>query len=176
MFRVSPGDISPLLYNDSHVYVVMADGAVFRRSDPSDRLEVTAIDLLRRRGEVIGVDAVKIGIGPGSICTTRVVAGVGVLLAWAAGGTPQLRRLVPFRATVLLGLGLVLAAISAFVPLVLGAGFGESAIVEFTLPPFGDVKFVSVLIFDVGVYLVVLGMALALVRSVGADIDVEGAS
>lgn len=26
----------------------------------------------------IGVDAVKVGIGPGSICTTRVVAGVGV--------------------------------------------------------------------------------------------------
>ncbi len=25
-----------------------------------------------------GVDAVKIGIGPGSICTTRIVAGVGV--------------------------------------------------------------------------------------------------
>ena len=30
-------------------------------------------DLIR-----VGVDAVKIGIGPGSICTTRVVAGVGV--------------------------------------------------------------------------------------------------
>ena len=26
----------------------------------------------------MGVDAVKIGIGPGSICTTRVVAGIGV--------------------------------------------------------------------------------------------------
>ena len=25
-----------------------------------------------------GVDAVKVGIGPGSICTTRVVAGIGV--------------------------------------------------------------------------------------------------
>ena len=25
-----------------------------------------------------GVDAVKVGIGPGSICTTRIVAGVGV--------------------------------------------------------------------------------------------------
>ncbi|MGO1921314.1 MAG: IMP dehydrogenase, partial [Microbacterium sp.] len=25
-----------------------------------------------------GVDAVKVGVGPGSICTTRVVAGVGV--------------------------------------------------------------------------------------------------
>ena len=26
----------------------------------------------------VGVDAVKVGIGPGSICTTRIVAGVGV--------------------------------------------------------------------------------------------------
>jgi IMP dehydrogenase len=26
----------------------------------------------------VGVDAVKVGVGPGSICTTRVVAGVGV--------------------------------------------------------------------------------------------------
>ena len=32
-----------------------------------------ALDLLRA-----GADAVKVGIGPGSICTTRVVAGVGV--------------------------------------------------------------------------------------------------
>ena len=26
----------------------------------------------------VGADAIKVGIGPGSICTTRVVAGVGV--------------------------------------------------------------------------------------------------
>src|SRR5207245_9069046 len=26
----------------------------------------------------VGADAVKVGIGPGSICTTRVVAGVGI--------------------------------------------------------------------------------------------------
>ena len=25
-----------------------------------------------------GVDGIKVGIGPGSICTTRIVAGVGV--------------------------------------------------------------------------------------------------
>ena len=27
---------------------------------------------------IASIDAVKVGIGPGSICTTRVVAGVGV--------------------------------------------------------------------------------------------------
>jgi IMP dehydrogenase len=43
-----------------------------------------------------GADAVKVGIGPGSICTTRMVAGVGVpqltaimdCAAEAAGDTP----------------------------------------------------------------------------------------
>lgn len=30
-----------------------------------------------------GVDGIKVGIGPGSICTTRVVAGVGVPQLWA---------------------------------------------------------------------------------------------
>ncbi len=45
-----------------------------------------------------GVDAVKVGVGPGSICTTRIVAGVGVpqltaisdcvAAAAAAGGVP----------------------------------------------------------------------------------------
>ena len=32
-----------------------------------------ALDLVK-----VGVDAVKVGIGPGSICTTRIIAGVGV--------------------------------------------------------------------------------------------------
>ena len=25
-----------------------------------------------------GVDAIKVGMGPGSICTTRIIAGIGV--------------------------------------------------------------------------------------------------
>ena len=41
-----------------------------------------------------GADAVKVGIGPGQICTTRVVAGVGVPQVTAiyerrAGGEPR---------------------------------------------------------------------------------------
>ena len=31
-----------------------------------------ALDLVRA-----GADAIKVGIGPGSICTTRIIAGVG---------------------------------------------------------------------------------------------------
>jgi len=39
-----------------------------------------------------GVDAVKVGIGPGSICTTRVVAGVGVPQITAISDVSQITR------------------------------------------------------------------------------------
>ena len=37
----------------------------------------------------VGADAVKVGIGPGSICTTRIVAGVGVPQIMAIDGVAQ---------------------------------------------------------------------------------------
>ncbi len=39
-----------------------------------------------------GADAVKVGIGPGSICTTRVVAGIGVPQLWAVGECARAAR------------------------------------------------------------------------------------
>ncbi|HTT05322.1 MAG TPA: IMP dehydrogenase [Steroidobacteraceae bacterium] len=45
-------------------------------------LEIIAGNIVTREGALdlvaAGADAIKVGIGPGSICTTRVVAGVGV--------------------------------------------------------------------------------------------------
>jgi IMP dehydrogenase len=48
----------------------------------SNRVQVVAGNVATPEGAQalidVGADAVKIGIGPGSICTTRIVAGVGV--------------------------------------------------------------------------------------------------
>jgi IMP dehydrogenase len=47
-----------------------------------DKLDIVAGNIATSEGAVAlvkaGVDAVKVGIGPGSICTTRVIAGVGI--------------------------------------------------------------------------------------------------
>jgi IMP dehydrogenase len=53
------------------------------KSDPATRgVQVLAGNVATRAGAQAlvdaGVDGVKVGVGPGSICTTRVVAGVGV--------------------------------------------------------------------------------------------------
>ncbi len=52
------------------------------RSQYGDKFDIVAGNIATSEGAKAlldaGVDAVKVGIGPGSICTTRVVAGVGV--------------------------------------------------------------------------------------------------
>jgi IMP dehydrogenase len=56
--------------------------AIGRIKRQSNAVQVIAGNVATREGTMAlidaGADAVKVGIGPGSICTTRVVAGVGV--------------------------------------------------------------------------------------------------
>jgi len=56
--------------------------AVKRIKDAFPSLQLIAGNVATREGTLdlveAGADAVKIGIGPGSICTTRVIAGIGV--------------------------------------------------------------------------------------------------
>jgi IMP dehydrogenase len=51
------------------------------RAEVGDRVQVVGGNVATREGAAAlveaGADAVKVGVGPGSICTTRVVAGVG---------------------------------------------------------------------------------------------------
>lgn len=61
------------------------------KRDFGDRVDIVAGNIATEEGarDLIraGVDAVKVGIGPGSICTTRVIAGIGVpqmSAIWAA--------------------------------------------------------------------------------------------
>ena len=106
---------------------------------------------------------------PGGGFAGGLVAGTTILLAWTTGGAETVSRVLPIRSTVLMGLGITLAALTGFLSLAPGLAFLESGYVEIPLGVLGKVKLVSALPFDVGVYLVIVGMALGLVQALGED-------
>ncbi|MDP9984238.1 multicomponent Na+:H+ antiporter subunit A [Pseudarthrobacter oxydans] len=108
---------------------------------------------------------------PGGGFAGGLMAGLALTVRYLAGGRFELREATPISAGTLLGIGLATAAASGLVPLLLGGQVFQSAIIEFWLPVFGDVKFVTSTIFDIGVYIVVVGLALDVLRSLGAEID-----
>lgn len=112
---------------------------------------------------------------PGGGFAGGLVAGVAIALAWATDGEEGTRRIVQMRATQLIGIGLLVATATGFGGFVWADAYLESAVWDLTLPLFGEVKLVSAVFFDIGVYLVVVGVSAGLVRSLGAGSGEEPA-
>lgn len=110
---------------------------------------------------------------PGGGFAGGLIAGLALVLRYLAGGQYELGEALPVDAGHLLGAGLVLAAGTATIPLLLGAPPLYSVIVEMTVPVLGHIKLVTSLFFDLGVYLIVVGLVLDVLRSLGARLDDE---
>jgi IMP dehydrogenase len=80
--RLIDAGVDVIVVDTAHGHSIHVINQVTRIKKLSNRVQVIAGNVAT--GEAVralidaGADAVKIGIGPGSICTTRVVAGVGV--------------------------------------------------------------------------------------------------
>jgi multicomponent Na+:H+ antiporter subunit A len=106
---------------------------------------------------------------PGGGFAGGIVAGAAIALRYAAGGIADVRSLSRAHPWTVLGAGLLLSAATAVVPVLAGGSLLESATVEADLPLLGHLKTSSALVFDVGVYLVVLGLVLMVFESFGDD-------
>jgi multicomponent Na+:H+ antiporter subunit A len=108
---------------------------------------------------------------PGGGFAGGLVAGLALVLRYLAGGRYELGEAAPVDPGLLLGAGLLLAGSTGVAGLLLGAEVLQTAILETTLPVLGDVKLVTSLFFDMGVYLIVVGLVLDVLRSLGAELD-----
>jgi len=108
---------------------------------------------------------------PGGGFAAGLVTGLALVVRYLAGGRYELDEAAPIQAGTLLGLGLFVATGAGLLPLAFGGAVLQSAILDLHLPLLGDVHLVTSLLFDVGVYLVVVGLMLDLVRSFGSGID-----
>ena len=117
---------------------------------------------------------------PGGGFVGGLVAACAFCLRFVAGGERAVRNMVRVAPTTLLGIGLVLAIGTGLVSTLLGGQFLESALFETKVAVLGKVKVSSVLVFDIGVFLVVIGMVLLLLEQLGTadgrtdpDLDAE---
>jgi IMP dehydrogenase len=74
--------VDVVVIDTAHGHSLQVGEAVRRLSRETNRVQIVAGNVATYDGARAlidaGADAIKVGIGPGSICTTRVVAGVGV--------------------------------------------------------------------------------------------------
>lgn len=106
---------------------------------------------------------------PGGGFVGGLLAGSAVTLRYMAGGIDEVRGLSRFRPWTVLGTGILLAAATATIPLLVGNGVLAVGLASLDLPLIGAVTVSSALAFDTGVYLAVVGMVLMAFESFGDD-------
>ncbi|SDO92314.1 multicomponent Na+:H+ antiporter subunit B [Actinopolyspora xinjiangensis] len=102
-----------------------------------------------------------------------LVAGQAFVLRYLAGGRLDDSSTVSMRPPVLIGTGLTIAVITGLVPVPFGGVVLESASFTFAVPVLGEIKIVSSLFLDVGVYLLIIGVVLDLLRTLGSGIEAD---
>lgn len=100
---------------------------------------------------------------PGGGFAGGLVASAGFALLATAAGVPAARSLLRVDTRTLIGVGLTAAIASGLVGMVGGRPFLSGAWITFALPDGSTFYVGTPLLFDVGVYLVVIGMVLTIV-------------
>lgn len=111
---------------------------------------------------------------PGGGFAGGLLAGIALALRYLAGGRFELGAALPVLPAHLMGSGLIVATGAVIVPVLFGGLPMQTVMFDFTLPWFGDVHVATALVFDVGVYLAVVGLCLEILRSLGGEIDRHG--
>ena len=113
---------------------------------------------------------------PGGGFIGGMVAGIGITIRYFAGGRFELLEAVPARPGGIIAIGMTTAVVSALIPLAFGYTILQSVEAHVDLGVLGELHFTSAMGLDIGVYLLVIGVVLDLLQSLGSEIDRQGES
>jgi multicomponent Na+:H+ antiporter subunit A len=126
------------------------------------------VDLIVRTALVFALFLLFTGHNaPGGGFVAGLVAGTALVLRYIARGKDAVLGFLPAAPHVLMGIGLTLAIATGMAGWIWGGAFLESAKFEVTVPVLGTVKATSALPFDIGVFIVVMGLVAAEVLAFG---------
>ncbi len=104
---------------------------------------------------------------PGGGFAGGLIVGSVFVLQYLTGREPLLRHRPIRHPETLLGAGLLLALVTTAVPLLVGGAPLESHIWSLDVPVVGEVKVVSSMFFDLGVFAVVVAVVLIVLQALG---------
>ncbi|MCW3813391.1 Na+/H+ antiporter subunit A [Micromonospora sp. DR5-3] len=108
---------------------------------------------------------------PGGGFAGGLVASLALALRYLAGGRYELAEAAPIGAGTVLGAGLAVSVGGGVLSLLVTGAVLHSVKVNLWLPVVGHCHLVTSLFFDIGVYLIVVGLVLDILRSLGAEVD-----
>ena len=108
---------------------------------------------------------------PGGGFIGGLVASAAFVLRYLTGQHKEDPIYNVFRPHVILGTGLLVSTTTALAPILVGDSLLESHIWKFSVPAIGDIKIVSSTFFDLGVYMLVIGVVLSILVALGIDQD-----
>ena len=92
-----------------------------------------------------------------------------IVLLLLAFDLKTIKKALPFNFTIMSAIGLILALGTASVSILFNVPFFTHAFDDFTLPLFGETSLHTAMIFDAGVYLVVVGSVITMIQTIGGD-------
>ena len=116
---------------------------------------------------VVGHDA------PGGGFVGGLLGGAALLVVFLSGGRNEVEALLPLPPRSLVGLGMAVSISVASLGLVFGSAFLEAGKLSLNLWLIGEVSAGSALVFEVGVYLVVLGLIATVLMELGSPEEGE---
>ena len=106
---------------------------------------------------------------PGGGFIAGVLTAVAMTFQMMAFHAESFSREMPWKPLQVVAVGLLLAAGTGLGSVFIGYPFLTSAIGHYTFPLLGDVELATAMGFDIGVYLVVVGTSLGIIRAIAED-------
>ncbi|GGG24675.1 Na(+)/H(+) antiporter subunit B [Lysinibacillus alkalisoli] len=106
---------------------------------------------------------------PGGGFVGGLLASSAIVLLVLAFDIKTVRTVIPVNYTTLIGIGLLLALATAAFPMFKGDPFFTHYFDYFTLPLIGKTSLHTAMLFDTGVFLVVVGVTMTIIQTIGED-------
>lgn len=107
---------------------------------------------------------------PGGGFIGGLMASAAIILVYLAFDLETIKRTVPLDFRILIGVGILISALTGIGGVMFGYSFLTQSFDIFSLPIIGEVELATATIFDLGVYLTVVGATVTVISAIGEDI------